>query len=409
MAECEALLKRYQPQLKYDSNEAFFADSAAEWTDSPRNALRRESVDGRPGEILAAASPNQGQQQLSLAFLAAARYQSGAAVQDNDIITNPHRDYREQYVSLRQEPGYANRMYGRCKQGSDGLWLQYWLYYFFNDYNLAGGFGLHEGDWEMVQFRMGEEHPALAVYAQHRWAEFAPWEEVEKLEGNPDTPVVYVARGSHASYFRPGYHETEAWYDIADGKRRTPKLALEIISDDTPSWVGWPGRWGDTLARIPGLEHPSPRGPGAKEQWDEPKTVLKDARRKSDPEKAPAAPKVNARRVDGHLQLEFDFSSHPGLEPERLVVTINSIDDPLPPRTLTFAVQGASRGTIQTRVSLDPTKNYDVAVSATDPAGKPSESNVVLIGPADGRGRGLAAIPATIGRLVTAIRHRLGR
>jgi len=35
------LLRRFQPQLLYDSNEAFFADSAAEWTDNPGNVLRR--------------------------------------------------------------------------------------------------------------------------------------------------------------------------------------------------------------------------------------------------------------------------------------------------------------------------------------------------------------------------------
>ena len=29
-ADSEALVRRYQPQLRYDSNEAFFCDSAAE-------------------------------------------------------------------------------------------------------------------------------------------------------------------------------------------------------------------------------------------------------------------------------------------------------------------------------------------------------------------------------------------
>jgi len=36
----EELLHRFKPQLSYDSNEAFFADSAAEWTDNPGNVLR---------------------------------------------------------------------------------------------------------------------------------------------------------------------------------------------------------------------------------------------------------------------------------------------------------------------------------------------------------------------------------
>jgi len=408
MADHEALLRRFQPQLQYDSNEAFFADSAAEWTDNPGNLLRRTGADGRPGEILAAATPAEAQAQLSLGFLASGRYESGSDVEVGDVITNPQRDYRRQYVALRGQPGYANRMYGRWQRDSDGLWLQYWFFYFYNDYNLAGGFGLHEGDWEMVQFRMGEAHPDLAVYAQHRYAEAAAWDEVEKPDGRPDTPVVYVARGSHASYFRAGYHETEAWYDIADGKRRTPELALEIVGDDEPSWAGWPGRWGDTQARIPGLEQPSPQGPCAHKQWREPKALLVDARHVVTKPAAPA-PEVAALRVDDRMKLSFDFSSHPGAAPEKLVATINSIDDPLPPRALTFAVEGALRGTIETRMTLDPAHRYDVYVSATDAAGVPSESKLVLLQPTgEGDRPGPAAgILHGLARLVAAIRRRL--
>jgi hypothetical protein len=407
MDDPDALLRRFQPQLKYDSNEAFFADAAAEWTDNPGNVLRRAAAEGRMGEVLAAATPGEGQQQLSLGFLASGRYASGAGVEPGDVITDPRRDYRDQYVALRQRPGYANRMYGRSQEDSDGLWLQYWFFYFYNDYNLAGGFGLHEGDWEMVQFRMGEDRPDLAVYAQHRWAEAAAWEEVERLEGSPDRPIVYVARGSHASYFHAGYHETEAWYDIADGKRRTPELTLEIIGDEEPSWAGWPGQWGDTQPRIPGLEQPSPHGPCAHPQWAEPKALLADARTVVG-KPAAAPPEVVASRLNGRMQLDYDFSAHPGPAPEKLVATINSIDDRLPPRTLTFGVEGALRGTIETRVVLDPAHRYDVYVSTTDIAGAPSESRLLLLQPADGTDREGPAARAlhVIARLVAAIRRR---
>ena len=171
----EALLRRFQPQLLYDSNEAFFADSAAEWTDNPGNVLCRLGHDGMPGEVLAAALPEQGQGQLGLDFLGHPDYGDGSAYRDGDAISDPERDYRDQYVALRQKPGYRNRMYSRAREDSDGrLWLQYWFFYFYNDYNLAGGIGLHEGDWEMVQLRMHDDAPDLAVYAQHRWAERRP-------------------------------------------------------------------------------------------------------------------------------------------------------------------------------------------------------------------------------------------
>ena len=32
--------------------------------------------------------------------------------------------------------------------------------------------------------------------------------------------MVYIARGSHGAYFDPGFHPTDAWYDIADRMAR---------------------------------------------------------------------------------------------------------------------------------------------------------------------------------------------
>jgi hypothetical protein len=115
MADPEALLRQYQPQLRYDSNEAFFCDSAAEWTDNPANSLFRDFHDDRPGELLAAAKPEPGKQQLNLAFLAKSSYASGESVEATDFIGCSRRDYRDQYVALRKDRAYANRMYGRLK------------------------------------------------------------------------------------------------------------------------------------------------------------------------------------------------------------------------------------------------------------------------------------------------------
>lgn len=98
---------------------------------------------------------------------------------------------------------------------SGQLWLQYWLWYIYNDYHLAFNAGLHEGDWEMVQVGMDGDEPKVAVYAQHDQAERRDWSLVRKT---PDgRPVVFSARGSHDSYFQPGLYETEAWYDVCDG------------------------------------------------------------------------------------------------------------------------------------------------------------------------------------------------
>src|SRR3954453_21461227 len=77
--------------------------------------------------------------------------------------------------------------YGReipAKAG--GRWLQYWLYYAYQDQDR--GFvrtGRHAGDWEVVQYRVdADDHLLEAVYAQHSGADRCGADEVE-LSGQP--------------------------------------------------------------------------------------------------------------------------------------------------------------------------------------------------------------------------------
>jgi hypothetical protein len=272
MGEHDDLLRRHQPGLRYDSMEQYFCDSAAEWAENPGNQLRRADRPPALGDLIADGA------KLNLGFLGGTRYEDGTEVRNDDRIGDLGRNYREQYVALRAgRPDLRNRMYGHAVEANGHLWLQYWFFYFYNDYNLALGIGLHEGDWEMIQLRMRDGAPDLAVYAQHRQAEKRPWAQVTKVPGDPNRPMVYVARGSHASYFEPGFHQTEAWYDLADGKRNSPRTALEIVTDDAPAWIVWPGVWGDTRARsgastsrARGARRPTPPGRTPTGPWPRP-------------------------------------------------------------------------------------------------------------------------------------------
>jgi hypothetical protein len=415
MGAHDDLLRLHQPRLRYDSNEQFFADSAAQWTDNPLNELRRADTGGTRGELLAAAAtPGEGVALLSLDFLGIDTYENRTPVVAGDYVGDRGRDYREQYMTLRQaRPELRNRMYGHAVESQGRVWLQYWFWYFYNDYSLALGAGRHEGDWEMVELRLNDGRPDLAVYAQHSYSERRAWSDVEKDPERPDSPVVYVARGSHASYFEKGFHQTEAWYDLADGKRSTPWLELEIVEDAAPAWVRWRGRWGDTRAALGGLQTSSPTGPGAKRHWTAPERLLDEARTPTVRD-APAAPEVGVSRRDGMLRLDFDFSKRSGPPPVALVVTVNSRDEPgTPPRTYTFGVQDTVRGRIETRITVSPDKHYDIYTSTTtgDPP-VPSESRLTLLEPV---GTGIRQKPvvqqalAGLGRLVAALRGQLQR
>ncbi len=390
MGARDDLLERFVPALRYDSNEQFFADSAAQYTDAPGLTLRRAPpAPGRAGEIIASAEPAGDEAKLTLGFLGPKTYANGAKVDKGDVIGVRGRDYRAQYVRLRTaRPDLNNRVYGRAVEVNGRLWLQYWMWYFYNDYQLALGFGTHEGDWESIQLRMAPDGgvPDVAVYAQHRHGEKRDWEGVEKLPGG-ETPVVYVARGSHAAYFEPGLHQTEAWYDVADGKRPAPKLALEIVDAKTHPWLLWPGRWGDTMPRDPKnqLDQSAPTGPGTKRHWRNPDTLLDEAR--PPVRRTPGtAPDVLVRRGDGdRLRIDYDLSGRDAA-PRALVVTVNSRNEKgVPPITHTFEeVAQQPRGTIGTEIPLHPARHYDVYVStvAGDPP-QPSASTFTEIEPVE--------------------------
>jgi hypothetical protein len=387
MGAHDDLLRRFKPALRYDSNEQFFADSAAQFTDAPGIELRRMPQLGKPGALLASAVPAGKEEKLSLAFLAPQTYGNAAKVDKTDIIAARGKNYRAQYVALRtSRPDLNNRIYGRAVEVNGRLWLQYWMWYFYNDYQLALGFGTHEGDWECVQFRIGldGDAPDVAVYAQHRQGEKRNWEDVEKVPAG-DAPVVYVARGSHAAYFEAGYHQTEAWYDIADGKRPAPELNLEIVEYATHPWMRWPGRWGDTTPHDRGadLDQSSPTGPGTKRHWRNPDTLLDNAK-PSILRTTPRAPDVKlARGKAAKLQIDYDFSAR-SVQPHALVMTVNSRNEKgVPPITHTFEeVAQAPRGTIKTDVPLHPARHYDVYASTVsgDPP-QPSASQFTEIEP----------------------------
>jgi hypothetical protein len=353
------LLERFKPRVLFDSLEAFFADSAAEMTDNAGNTLRAGPAAPKPGELLADAAGG-----LSLTFLGREKYGSKRPVGKGDRLSIKGNDYRSQYVRLiAANPNLRDRMYGRV-HGNDTTgrkWLQYWFFYFYDDPALAARVGFHEGDWEMIQLLVepGDSEPSVAVYAQHNYASSRDWDDVQKDASNPDTPLVYSARGSHASYFEPGLYDTEAWFDVADGEGPSRNLELEVIGGAAPAWALWPGRWGDTepgegklkwLMRLfKGLrkiQSASPDAPCAHSQWCDPDKLLSEATARaptlpSSSEPRPELP-VTVSQLGTRLRVAYDLGPSPPVPPGWLVVNVKSPG--LPPRSFTIDVRGKRRG-----------------------------------------------------------------
>jgi hypothetical protein len=272
-----ALLERHRPMLHYDSLESFRADSPATIcglaVPGRCNTLRRAD-----GALIAAAAPRGEEARLELDFLGATVYANGEPVHDGDYLDECGASPAADALTMRAGEGCADTVFGRARHDRDGrLWLQYWFFYYYDDKGLLG-LEQHEGDWEMVQLRLGEDLvPEAATFAQHAAAERLDWNEVELAEsGEGPVVVVYPSRGCHASRPRPGSFEAPVVPDHNDGLGPRQRPRLTAIGDDGPGWAQWPGRWGATRRRE-FFEADSPHGPREHPQWWDPAELHAEA------------------------------------------------------------------------------------------------------------------------------------
>jgi hypothetical protein len=194
----------------------------------------------------------------------------------------PRCDYRR-YVAARVAAGgveYVAYAHIYHEPDTDELALQYWLFYYFNDWNNS-----HEGDWEMVMLFFDAttveealaQEPTRTVYAQHGGGERADWDD-DKLSKEDGHPVVYVARGAHASFYEQhtylGLVENGTGLGCETTKGPHRRIALEAVvvphaptgPEDQFAWLGFTGRWGEFRRS----EWNGPTGPNAKTSWAAP-------------------------------------------------------------------------------------------------------------------------------------------
>jgi hypothetical protein len=148
----------------------------------------------------------------------------------------------------------------------------------------------------------------------------------------------------------------------------------------------WPGHWGDTkptkirlpfIQVKPPFDSDSPVGPAMHKQWDEPRLLAPELESTEpegvEPAAIPRLAKAEVRRIEDGLAIDYDVQVVDGVEPSGLVVTLNSPDEQVPPRTYSVEVE-APASEAHLPVRLDPAKRYDVYVSAAFADRSPTES-----------------------------------
>jgi hypothetical protein len=260
-------LDKHRPVLRFDSGEEFFPVRAEAITNHEGNRLVRDD-----GDLIKDRRNGRG---LSIRYLRPGSYPTP------DVHGNKEVRGSDRVNALGRKPGdfvgddrrFQNTVYTRIfylRDGSriTGAWLQYWFFYYYNDFP---GFdsGDHEGDWEMVQIRVDEQaRPIVAVYAAHKSGLAAKWEDVERTGTGKARPIVYVALGSHASYFHAKPCNQDRHIDGKKGLRI--QRFVRLGSKSTRSWLAWPGHWGGSGE--------SPQGPSRQgDKWDNPERFFRDA------------------------------------------------------------------------------------------------------------------------------------
>ena len=376
--EAQELLNEYSPDLWYDSQESYRADSAASitdlWGDEENGVWQTgedpytnvlwdadgEEVPGT-GDELARSEPElePGQFELSLDNLGST-YPTSLEADDNDWLDERNDHYAEDNEDL-EVLGYADHIYGHAVADSGGqLWLQYWFFYYYNPFSFLG-IGDHEGDWEMIQIGLDKDkEPTEVVFAQHAYAALCSWEQVLSVPGGG--PQVFPGLGSHATYPQPGTWETDGPLDDNnDGEGLFKHPQMEVVTDGNPGWLDWPGHWGNS--RGGGFNTESPVGPAQKPQWSDPGAFAEEAdpcherfiesapkaraaaRAEDDGASGlPARPEILGARIVGTDRLRIDYRrAKPVKGPAQLLVSIDAEGDEISPRTLALS-RPKSRG-----------------------------------------------------------------
>ena len=259
----QELANQFSPVLRFTSGEKFYPTSVDYIITS--STLKLRASDGSATTVTSNPTPdNLGSYTGSDLFL------------DNKLTTLD--DIAEDYTQKADTIGYY--AYVHIVTSGSTKTIQYWLFYAFNN----GPLNDHQGDVEVIQiFLDNSNNPQHALYSQHGAGENAAWTDVEKQDTHP---IVYVAQGSHANYFRPYQGKMGIESDIVsnDGKTITPTdLNLVILGEQgshppEQSWLDFAGRWGywgtneDVAAGKAG-----PLGPVFNQdgiRWDQPQTYL---------------------------------------------------------------------------------------------------------------------------------------
>ncbi len=250
----EQLALKYEPYLHFAAGEKFFP------TDANYHIINSELYEKKlddSNELI----------ELFPDVASISRYTA-----ENYFLNNTLGGYEQIAKDYKQNrESFGDKIYVHVTSEAGYIVVQYWFFYAFN----PGTLNQHQADWEMIEIVLdySTETPQYAVYSQHHAGERAEWKDVEKVDETH--PRVYVALGSHASYFRPYQGKLGTESDIVGNAYTLKPEDLEIVylgengmgnHPSSQDWLEFGGRWGNWDRRIDAyIGSAGPSGPGHEE------------------------------------------------------------------------------------------------------------------------------------------------
>jgi hypothetical protein len=200
-----ALARAYAPVLRLSSGE-------------PYTPLRLE--DYLSASSLHSGTPPRGpflQQRPSLFSLPSTPGRSylDLAGADPNLDSSGYPQIEQRLESARPRPTVYWHL---ARQPSTGrVAIEYWLLYLYNDF-----YDQHEADWEGITVFLSGSTPIGVSYSAHQGRRRSAW---ANQTSSGTHPIVYVARGSHANYPRPGSYSIRVCWTLS-GRHcaATPKV-----------------------------------------------------------------------------------------------------------------------------------------------------------------------------------------
>ncbi len=218
----EALADQFAPVLHFTQAEKFYP-TTVDYIIGSCTLKQRDPSSGTSSVVDSSPTPTNLPADNSNLFL------------DNKLGTfeNIAADYSSKAAAL----GYS--AYVHVVRSGGQIVIEYWLFYIYNN----GPLNDHQGDIEVVEVFLDNAGNAQTVLlSQHGAGQNAAWGDVEKVDNHP---VVYVAEGSHANYFRSYQGKIGIENDVVgnDGKTINP-VDLNLVMLGDQSWLDFQGRWG---------------------------------------------------------------------------------------------------------------------------------------------------------------------